>query len=198
MTTESWIVREFVINFINFGSIYLSSVNNLKGQCKFNIRRFRFFRVDGGGHPQALGLHIACCRLPRRHDGRLLPSLGLLDSLKRIPLFPISLLPHPKGFSCPSSPLTNPLSFTHSQRWNKHLCSAHPSLKSFGSLSAVDWAHRVLCFTLGFTVNLSSWTTFHNHAGFVTIGAAPTLYIWNKGCLFWETMHCNGAIIKKF
>ena len=123
MTTESWIVREFVKNFINFGSIYLSSVNNLKGQCKFNIRRFRFFRVDGGGHPQALGLHIACCRLPRRHDGRLLPSLGLVRiPQKNSPLsdFPA---PHSKGFSCPSSPLTNPLSFTHSQRWNKDLCS---------------------------------------------------------------------------
>ena len=37
-------------------------------------------------------------------------------------------------------------------------------------------------------MNLSSWTTFHNNAGFVTIRAAATLYIWNKGCILWETM----------
>ena len=199
MTTESWIVREFVINFINFGSIYLLSVNNLKGQCKFNIRRFRFFRVDGGGHPQALGLHIACCRLPRRHDGRLLPSLGLV----RIPQknSPLSDFPAPPLPTQKDSPVPPPLSLTPSPSLTPRgeiNTSALPSLKSFGSLSALEWAHRVLCFTIGFTVNLSSWTTFHNHTGFVTIWAASTLYIWNKGCLFWETMHCNGAIIKKF
>ena len=169
------------MNFINVGSIYLFSVINLKGQCEFNIRRFRFFCVDGGGHPQALGLHIACGRLPRRHDGRLLPFLGAIGlPQKNSPSSPSDFSCSPthfsKGFSCPSSPLTNP-SPSLTPR-NNHLCS-HPSLKGFGSLSALDWVHKVLCFTLGFTVNLSSctFTTFHNNAGFVTIGAAPTLYI---------------------
>ena len=149
------------MNFINFGSIYLFFCrNNLKGQCEFNIRRFRFFCVDGGGHPQALGLHIACGRLPRRHDGRLIPSLGLLRLPQKNSPFSPSDFPGPPLASQKDSPIPPPLSLTPSPsltpRGEINTSAHNPSLKSFGSLSALEWAHRVLCFTLGFTVNLSS------------------------------------------
>ena len=155
MTTESWIVRECVINFINFGSIYLFSVSNLKGQCKFNIRRFRFFRVDGGGHPQALGLHIACCRLPRRHDGRLLPSLGLV----RIPQknSPLSDFPAPPLPTQKYSPVPPPLSLTPSPSLTPRgeiNTSAQPPWKVLAL--CLHWNGLTECYV---SQSVSQWTS---------------------------------------
>ena len=94
------------IKLIYFGSIYLLSINNLKGQCEFNICRFRFFCVDRGGHAEALGLHVARCRLPRRHGGCLLPLVLLkfpeTNSPSSLSDFPCSPTRYSKGSPGPS------------------------------------------------------------------------------------------------